>query len=69
MGTGPIGSEELQTWAEGRAKFMRHRYVSYLFTRHSPLPLASFTPADPGQLHLPSPPTTVNSTSIHSLFR
>ena len=32
MGTGPMGSEELQ-WVEGRAKFIRHRYVSYFFTR------------------------------------
>ena len=32
MGTGPMGSEELQ-WVEGRAKFMRHRYVSYFFVR------------------------------------
>ena len=33
MGTGPMGSKELQTWVEGRDKFTRHRYVSYLFTR------------------------------------
>ena len=33
MGTGPMGSEEQQTWVEGTAKFIRHRYVSYLFTR------------------------------------
>ena len=32
MGTGPMGSEELQC-VEGRAKFIRHRYVSYLFPR------------------------------------
>ena len=37
MGTGPMGSTthgqyELQ-WVEGRAKFIRHRYVSYFFTR------------------------------------
>ena len=31
-GTEPIGSEELQ-WVEGRAKFIRHGYVSYFFTR------------------------------------
>ena len=30
--TGPMGSEELQG-VEGRAKFVRHRYVSYFFTR------------------------------------
>ena len=28
MGTRPMGSEERQ-WVEGRAKFIRHRYVSY----------------------------------------
>ena len=28
MGAGPTGSEELQC-VEGRAKFIRHRYVSY----------------------------------------
>ena len=28
-----MGSKELLTWIEGRAKFIRHRYVSYLFTR------------------------------------
>ena len=33
MGTGPRGSEELQTWVGGRAKFIRRRYVSYVFTR------------------------------------
>ena len=44
MGTGPMGreklqrgdrtmgSEELQTWVEGGAKFIRHRYVNYFFT-------------------------------------
>ena len=31
MGTGPVGSEELKTWVEGRAKFISHRYVSYLY--------------------------------------
>ena len=30
-GTGPMGSEEM--WFEGRAKFVRHRFVSYFFTR------------------------------------
>ena len=29
MGTGPMGSKELR-WVEGRAKLIRHRYVSYL---------------------------------------
>ena len=33
MGTGPMGNEELQTWVEAMAKFIRHRYVSYFFTR------------------------------------
>ena len=31
MGTGPVGSEELQTRVEGTAKFIRRRYVSSLF--------------------------------------
>ena len=33
MGTGPVGSEELQRCVEDRAKFIRHGYVSYFFTR------------------------------------
>ena len=32
MGTGTMGSKELK-WVEGRTKFIRHRYVSYFFTR------------------------------------
>ena len=32
MGTGAMGSQELQ-WVEGRAKFIRHRYVSYFYIR------------------------------------